>query len=202
MNKRESGDTQGKAPAEPGTEDLQARIRDEVKAILAPEITAVKTEIISGLGQLTQQIDGRIEQAVDARLKALRDEITTVITQMRPGQPQPAPSAAAQPPGNGHQPANRASILESLPALMPLLKEFMQPPQVNPVAQLTAQVGQLADLIAAVDKIRGGAVQAGSSMTPKTALDWAKWGHQLAKSGAPAPTFPAVSHEEPPAGQV
>lgn len=193
MTKRKDPIEQQQAPAGPEQDPIQ----DQVKATVAAELAALKTEIAGGITGLVQQIDDRIEKAVEARLNTVRDEIKAIL-QARAGQPAPAQPEAQ---GNGQQPASRANLVEALAPLLPLVQQLTQQPAINPIAQLTAQVGQLAELISAVDMIRGGA-QAKSNMTPKTALEWAKWGHQLAKAGGPPPTFPSVSYEEPPAQET
>ncbi len=205
-----NGQTDNTKPAPARRPGLEAKIRAEVSRTVVAEIAALKTEIAAGLAQLTQQVDTRIEQAVDAKLNAVRDEIKGVIQQVaaaRAGATQPAPAASVQPEatlgaqGDGRQPAGRGGILEALAPLVPLAQQLAQPPA-NPMAPLVAQMAQLGDLISAVDKIRGGSTQAYAGMSPKTALDWAKWGHQLAASGAPVPAFPTATHEEPPAARL
>ena len=60
------------------------------------------------------------------------------------------------------------------------------------------QLDQVAAVVGAIDRIRGTSPGGGAAMSPKGALDWAKWGHALAKSGAPVPEYPQATIPQPP----
>lgn len=75
----------------------------------------------------------------------------------------------------------------------------------NPFAQLAQQLDSLGTLFASMDKIRGNVRNEnpwGAGLNAKTALDWAKFGYGLGKTGQPLPEFPTVEHKEAPTDRV
>ncbi len=126
------------------------------------------------------QLPGLVDKMFTARI----DQIAAKYGAAAP--PSGANGAPLQQPAPTAAPIGR---MEQVMQIVGIAKQFglLGNTQTTPTNALVDQLNNVADVIAAVDRIRGVTPQQGANIPPKTALEWAKWGHSMGKSGAPVP---------------
>jgi hypothetical protein len=171
-----------------GANMAQAPMQQPIDPNAVAQIAAkAATEVVTKVANdLLSQLPGLVDKMLTARL----DQITAGGHQAQQSQPQPAAA------GGGR--------MADISQIAGLLQQFglFKAEQPNPTNALVQQVEMLGGLITAIDRIRGNPAQPGTNMPPKTALEWAKWGYGLGKTGAPAPSFDTATVSTPPGAQV
>lgn len=184
----------------------QSQQTQDIEALLTQIATEAASKAAEAANKAAEEASVRVANDMLAQIPALIDKMLLArLEQMNGGAAaQMTQPAAPQASGQG-QPATAGSAGMSgmIQQLGPvLLQSFLasQQQQKNPVEAMLQQVEMIGGLIGAIDRIRGPAGSGGGS--PKTTLDWAKWGYQLGKSGSPMPEFESVTIKQPPGSAV